>query len=140
MKSLESEWDALQEAYRTANHATWEYRESLRSKYRDEAYCSRGERKRLDALKAREDKACDRIFTWLDRHSPWDWHGQVSAHWTCSKLAAAQALSVSHPILPEEAKGYGTRRIHCHDARRRRRSFTTQTNAPAIDGGKEMKR
>jgi hypothetical protein len=118
--SLHTEWSTLQANYRIADKILSDYRVHLRVRYGTDVtgrvYSSRREQHKLDVLERAQARIYARIFVWLDKHSPWDWHAGTSAHWICSSLTADQALSDTPPVLPAESAGYGSPRVpHCPD-------------------------
>lgn len=105
------EWAALQTAYRAANEALSNHRLRLRVRFGSHAaalaYAGAHARHRYEVLERAERRAYARIYRWLDRHSPWDWHSGTSAHWTCTTLTVEQALADSAPTLPADSAAWG---------------------------------
>lgn len=125
LERLAAEWADIRQLYTFHEGREADYTIKLRMRYGTHVsaivYASRKEQHRLEMLQNAEKRAYERCFRWLDKHSPWDWHSGTSAHWICSRLTAAMALSVEAPVVPGEAAGYGSPRVPHSPERRRER-------------------
>lgn len=66
----------------------------------------KGKLKRLDALRAREDKASAAIFAWLDANSPRQWRTGVPAYWICESLTYDDAVTSGQlSVVPPPSYG-----------------------------------
>lgn len=123
---LTAEWSDLKQVYLFAHEQAEAYHYRLKARYGTDlahvVYATRKERKRVEMLERREQRAYDRIFRWLDKHSLWDWHSGTGAHWICTKLTADKALSDEAPVLPAESAGYGSARVDRRAERRIRQT------------------
>jgi hypothetical protein len=84
-------WDDLHAAYAKAGEAANEYDRQLSRKYGSiyqSSWLKKGDRDKLDALRARADKIGDKIVELLVRVSPRGeaWLSGVPAHWIRSEL------------------------------------------------------
>lgn len=105
-----AEWEAIQAAYVAAHKAEWDYDITNRVRYGASwrHYGPKHVQRAGERLRAAQDRAYKRAFTWLGKHSPWDWYGSgAGAHWIVVNATAAMVLGETAPTLPAEAAGYG---------------------------------
>lgn len=115
-RDLAADWADIRQVFRFVHDRAADYQLKKRLKYGSDIWAAvargtRKERQRQEVLERAEQRAYDRIFRWLDAHSPWDWHSGTSAHWICTELTAREALSTEAPIIPARAAGYGSPRV-----------------------------
>jgi hypothetical protein len=108
-------WDDLHAAYAKAGEAANEYDRQLSRKYGSiyqSSWLKKGDRDKLDALRARADKIGDKIVELLVRVSPRGeaWLSGVPAHWIRSELTWEDAIRPKNEplsVTPPSAWGGG---------------------------------
>jgi hypothetical protein len=107
MKGDRATWERLQAKWREADSALDECLYKLRYKYGSHSNATATERKRLEAIRAREDKAREAIFAWLDQFSPRQWRSGV-AYWWPSKCLSYDDATTSGHLSTEPQMAYGS--------------------------------
>lgn len=104
-QSTAEQWQRSQEAYRRAQEALEGVERNLRLQYGDIFWARAGDRKRLDALRARRDRIANQMIGFLIKYSPRGegWRYGVPLHWICAELTfedalTSEALSVVPPL------------------------------------------
>lgn len=108
--TLKAKWEKAQARYRAVDEAISAFKGELARVFRLE-YPSRGERRRLDELNARRDRAADAVFAILEQHpAPRDWRHGVPAWWVAEKLSYEDAYRpLNEPLSVTVPLGYGMR-------------------------------
>ncbi len=109
----EERYLAIQSAWREAAQRLATHDREMRSKYgsvRWELYASRTERVRLERLRAREQRAEERMYALLDTTPAGErWRSGVGCPFVYREMTYAQAMA-ERPVLPASAIGYGSDR------------------------------
>lgn len=103
---MQKEFEALQVRWRKANDARLWLKDDLVRRYGYDWIAPEGQRKRLEALRDREQEACEAVFHWLDKYSPRDWRTGKRYQWVCGQLTYADAVTVGQlSAVPPPAWG-----------------------------------
>ena len=103
MNANQAKFDKLREKFVALDAKRDELRGELARKYGpnfSDSWLTAGERKKLDALRERADKASDAFFDFLDTISPRSWRSGVSFFWVLTKLTYADATTRGELSVP----------------------------------------
>lgn len=104
---MRDKWAKLQAAWHKAHEAEYAEHRRLMYKYGNSWQAPLGQRTRLEKLRARESKARDAIFAWLDTNSPRSWRTGVPCYWVCEELTYDDAVTTGTMSVVPPA-GYGS--------------------------------
>lgn len=100
---------ALQLAWRSCTNDVQSLLITLECRYGqgNTSYATGTERRFLDSLKKKQDKAFDRLYEWLDKFSPRDWESGISSAWIRDHLTYEDAVTTGEMAnVPRPSYGY----------------------------------
>ena len=112
-------WEALRERWAVAAEAVVAERDLLCSRYGPQGWrwAKAAERKRLEALERREEKAKNTALRWLEQHSPRCWEHGVPLVWIRTSLDFLDARTEGAlSVTPPPAYGHTEREMEAFAA------------------------
>lgn len=103
------QWNKLRADYLEADRAYDALDIDLSVKYGKREWASRTEQKKLDQLRKRKARVCEKMFAVLDKVATRDWHHGVPAYWVCEKLSWEDAIRPANEplsVTPPTVYGY----------------------------------
>lgn len=108
-RKLQDQWLKLRQQYLELDAKTREIQRALAIKYGDIMWASAADKKKLDALRARERKIEEKMLEILDAVSPRNWQSGAPSHWIYTKLTwqdATRPLNQPLSVTPPLAYGH----------------------------------